>query len=84
MKTKCQSCGMPFAKDSSNRGTEENGDLNDSYCSYCYEAGAFLHPNFTVSHMQDHCIAQLKKKGVPRFLGWLLTRGLPKLDRWSI
>ena len=26
---------------------------------------------------------ELEKKGMPRFMGWLFTRGIPKLERWS-
>ena len=61
-----------------------DGSTNDTYCSLCYEHGAFLAPDFSVEEMQQFCIEQLKKKGLPKFVGWLLTRGLPELERWKV
>lgn len=82
MATVCQSCGMPLNKDPQGGGSNQDGTKSGTYCSLCYENGAFLHPNFTVEEMQAHCIEQLKQKGMPTFMGWLFTRGIPKLDRW--
>ena len=80
----CQSCGMPMKKDPNGGGTNADGSTNDTYCSLCYEHGAFLAPDFSVEEMQLFCIEQLKKKGLPKFVGWLLTRGLPELERWKV
>ena len=79
----CQSCGMPLKKDSKGGGTNVDGSRSTLYCSLCYEDGAFVHPNFTVTEMQEFCIEQLRKKGMPGFMGWLFTRGLPRLERWK-
>ncbi len=78
----CQSCGMPLSKDPQGGGLEADGSLSATYCSLCYDGGAFLHPNFNAAQMQTHCVEQLKNKGMPAFMGWLFTRGIPKLDRW--
>ena len=66
-------------------GGDSNADGTQStvYCSLCYQDGAFLHPDFSAEQMQRHCIAQLKQQGMPEFLGWIFTRGIPKLDRWT-
>jgi hypothetical protein len=49
-----------------------------------YEKGVFLSPEIdTVEKMQAFCIQKLKEKGVPGFVGWILTRKLPKLKRWA-
>jgi len=82
MSGKCQSCGMPLNRDENGGGTNMDGTLSTEYCSYCYRNGMFLHPDFTVTEMQDHCIEQLVKRGMPRFMAWIFTRGIPKLDRW--
>jgi len=37
----------------------------------------------TVEAMQDFCIAIMQEKGIPVFLGCLLTRQLPRLARWK-
>lgn len=74
---------MPLAKDASNGGTEADGGRSRFYCSLCYQDGAFVHPDFTLEEMQEHCIARLKEKGMPGIMAWVFTRGIPKLDRWS-
>ena len=83
MVANCQSCGMPLKKDPQKGGTDADGTLSKVYCSLCYRGGAFLHPDFSVEAMQNHCITQLKAKGMPGIMAWLFTRGIPKLDRWK-
>ncbi len=84
MSANCQSCGMPLNKDPKKGGMNADGSLSTTYCSLCYENGEFLHPNFSASEMQSHCVEQLKKKGMPNVMAWLFTRGIPKLDRWTV
>ena len=84
MSKSCRSCGMPMKKDPKGGGTNADGSTNGTYCSLCYENGAFLAPDFSVEEMQEFCIEQLKKKGLPKFVGWILTRGLPELERWKV
>jgi hypothetical protein len=78
----CQSCGMPLGKDLQKGGTNADGTKSTRFCSFCYADGKFRHPDFTVQEMQEHCVAALRNKGVPRPLAWLLTRGIPRLERW--
>jgi len=82
MGKRCQSCGMPLSRDPEGGGREADGGRSTTYCSLCYEAGRFRHPDFDVADMQRHCIAQLRAKGMPRPLAWLFTRDLPRLGRW--
>lgn len=84
MASVCQSCGMPMNKDPEGGGENADGTRSQTYCSLCYRGGEFLHPDFTVEEMQAHCIEQLKKNGMPAFMGWLFTRGIPKLGRWRM
>ena len=79
----CQSCSMPLNKDPKGGGTEADGSKSDTYCSLCYEDGAFVHPDFSVDQMQVHCVEQLQKQGMPKVMAWLFTRGIPKLERWK-
>ncbi|MDU9007075.1 zinc ribbon domain-containing protein [Sedimentitalea todarodis] len=79
----CQSCGMPMKRDPNGGGTEADGSKSETYCSICYEEGAFRHPNVTVTEFQAHCVDALAKKGMPRIMAWAFTRGIPKLDRWT-
>lgn len=78
----CQSCSMPLKKDPVGGGTNVDGSRSPLYCSLCYAGGKFRHPDFTAVQMQDFCIEQLNKKGMPRLFAWLFTRGIPKLRRW--
>jgi len=78
----CQSCGMPLKNDPNGGGTNADGSKSTMYCSYCWQNGAFTGPaDMTVQQMQTFCIGKLKEKGIPKPIGWLLTRGLPKLER---
>ncbi len=83
MSGRCQSCGMPLSKDPEGGGREADGSRSALYCSLCYRDGAFIHPDFTASQMQAYCIRQLQDRGMPGFVAWLFTRGIPKLGRWS-
>ncbi len=79
----CQSCSMPLKKDPAGGGSEADGTKSTKYCSLCYENSAFKQPDFTAKQMQDFCIEQLQKQGMPKPMAWLFTRGIPKLERWQ-
>lgn len=78
----CQSCGMPFSKDPQNGGLEADGTKSELYCSYCYNNGQFYQQDMNVKEFQAFCIEQMKKQGMPGFVAWLFTRGIPRLKRW--
>ena len=81
----CQSCGYPMNKDKKGGGSEKDGSINKKYCWMCYENGEFLTPLEidTAEKMQKFCIQEMKKSGMNGFLAWVLTRGIPKLERWK-
>lgn len=79
----CQSCSMPMKKDPNGGGTNADGSKSTTYCSLCYRDGTFTQPSFTAKQMQDFCVEQLKKKGMPTVVAWLFTRSIPKLERWQ-
>jgi hypothetical protein len=33
--------------------------------------------------MQSFCIQKMKEQGMPKFIAWIFTRGIPKLERWK-
>lgn len=80
----CQSCGYPMKKDKKGGGSEKDGSKNAKYCSMCYEKGEFLSPSDidTAQKFQKFCIEEMKKDGMNGMLAWVLTRGIPKLERW--
>ena len=79
----CQSCGMPMKKDPQQGGSNNDGSKNEDYCSFCFQAGVFTQAEFTAKQMQDFCIDKMQEMGMPRFLGWIFTRNIPKLKRWQ-
>jgi len=83
MSGNCQSCGMPLNRDPQGGAALLDGTRSDTYCSLCVTDGAFVHPDFDAEQMQIFCVEQLKKNGMPGFMAWMFTRGIPKLDRWT-
>jgi hypothetical protein len=81
----CQSCSFPLNKDEKGGGSDADGSISPDYCSMCYENGKFLSPKEidTADKMQKFCIQEMKKDGMNGLLAWILTRGIPKLDRWK-
>ena len=73
---------MPMDKDPQGGGTNADGTKNEAYCSYCYAGGAFTFEG-TAAEMQEHCRQIMIGQGMSRFLAWLFTRGIPRLDRWK-
>ncbi len=85
MNKQCQSCGYPMNKDPQGGGTNADGSINDCYCSMCYAEGQFLSPPEvdTARKFQKYCIAEMRKSGMNGVLAWLLTRQIPRLERWK-
>ena len=80
----CQSCGMPMKKDPANGGTNADGTKSTMYCSFCYQNGKFTISEIdTPEKMQTLCIGKLKEMHFPGFIAWLLTRSIPRLERWK-
>ena len=80
----CQSCGMPLKQDPKNGGTETDGSKSQKYCSFCYVNGEFLSPKIkTAKEMQIFCIEKMREQGMPKFIAWIFTRTIPRLERWK-
>jgi hypothetical protein len=86
MKTKayknCQSCGMPISKDPEKGATNLDGTKSNLYCSYCYQNGEFTFKG-TMKEMQIFCKQKMRENGFSKFIAWLFTRGIPRLQRWK-
>lgn len=79
----CQSCGMPLT-DSSQVGTEADGETNYDYCTYCYQKGAFT-SDCTMEQMIDFCANLEKKQGVvsdEEQARAQMRNYFPQLKRW--
>ena len=79
----CQSCGMPLNQDPEKGGTEADGKHSSKYCSFCFEDGKFTGPIKNAKEMQNFCLNRLMEKKMPRAFAWVLTRGIPHLERWK-
>lgn len=78
----CQSCGMPLSKDPNHGGTNADGSKSDKYCSYCYVNGKFTFEG-TVKEFQEHCRVKMIEGGYNKFIAWLFSRGIKRLERWK-
>ena len=79
----CQSCGMPLSKDPDGGGTETDGSKSPKYCSYCYVNGEFTFTG-NVQEFQEYCRTKMREDGHSKFISWLFTRGLKRLERWKV
>jgi hypothetical protein len=84
MPRRCQSCGMPLAKDPEGGGTNSDGSRSHHYCSLCYRDGAFTDEFSTAGQMQSFVRTRLRQQGFPRLLAWLFASDIPRLARWSL
>lgn len=82
MAQRCDSCGMPLAKDPAGGGSEADGGKSEIYCSFCYADGAFIHPDVSVKDFQANTVQAMKDNGTPGWLAWLMTREIPRRPRW--
>ena len=78
----CQSCGMPLSKDPAQGGSEKDGSKSLKYCSYCYSEGAFLFEG-DIKEFQENTRLKMIESGNSKFIAWLFTRGVSRLERWK-
>lgn len=79
----CQSCGMPLKQDEKGGGTNADQSISNLYCSYCFENGEFIWKGNDVHAFQDFCKNKMIEGGHSRFISWLFTRGMKRLERWK-
>jgi hypothetical protein len=80
---RCQSCGMPLARDPQGGGTEVDGRRSTEYCSHCYQKGAFTDPRMTAERMVENVRSRLQQMKLPPDAVDQLTREIPTLRRWA-
>ncbi|NER12030.1 hypothetical protein GWK08_01125 [Leptobacterium flavescens] len=79
----CQSCGMPLKKDPKGGAYNSDGTLNEKYCSYCFEEGAFKQADWTLPQMQEFVKGKLREMGFPGFMAGFFTKRIANLERWK-
>jgi len=73
---------MPIKNDPQKGGTNSDGSQNVTYCSYCYQNGEFIF-NGTVKEMQAFCKQKMVESGSSKFIAWLFTTNIPRLEQWK-
>lgn len=73
----CQSCGMPLSKDPAPMYEGKK------YCGYCFKDGEFTCTDIDAQGMQKLVVEKMVEMKIPRFLAKLLSRKVPKLERWQ-
>jgi hypothetical protein len=77
----CQSCCMPLTTDAL-LGTEKDGSKSRQYCKYCYENGAFIHPEMTLEGMTSFIKVKMKDMQIDQGTIDQTVKTLPNLNRW--
>lgn len=80
---RCQSCGMPLARDPQGGGTEADGRRSTEYCSHCYQKGVFTDPGMTLERMVSGVTARLQSMNLPPAVVSQLAGEIPTLRRWA-
>lgn len=79
----CQCCGMPISE--ADRGDEADGARSDSYCKWCYQAGAFTMPDADMDQFIES-VASLTAEATGMSIDEavsLMSATLPYLKRWN-
>ena len=75
---------MPMEEDSDLCGTNEDGSLNNEYCTYCYQEGEFQQ-DVTMEGMIEICLEYLPefdKNMTPETARKMMREFFPTLKRW--
>lgn len=78
----CQSCGMPFQKDT-DYGMEKDGSRSKDYCFHCYQGGKFLDEGITLAEKIEKNVKFGVQMGMPEEMARHMCETiLPTLNRW--
>ena len=72
----CQSCMMPFSKDTGVRESE-------IYCSLCYKDGKLCYEGNDLKEFQKVCFQSMRKNGTPYLLAKFYTYMIKFAPRWK-
>ncbi len=91
-KCRCQSCGMPLegegiseAQTNAFLGTNADGSLQQDYCKFCFQKGAFTQPDLTVGQMVENSVGFMvsELKFSPEQAKEMSEGVIPQLKRWK-
>jgi len=81
----CQSCGMPLVSANAEYGTNADGSVNEDYCKYCYEKGAYT-LECTMDEMIEFCVPYMAtaESGMTEDEARkIMKEAFPSLKRWK-
>ncbi len=80
----CASCGMPLARDE-DAGTEADGSLSTTHCTYCYKDGKFTEPDLTkAAAVEKYAPMMAARLGMPvEKAKVMVEQYLSTLPRWQ-
>lgn len=80
----CLNCGYIVKKDNTGGGSNADDSINKKYCSMHYKNGKFLSlPEInTAQKLQKYCSQEMNEDGINGVLAWILTRRVPRPERW--
>jgi hypothetical protein len=76
MTTSCESCLMPFSKDTGKRES-------DKYCSLCFRDGKLCYEGNDVKEFQRHCYESMVAKGMNKLQAKFFTFMIRFAPRWK-
>ncbi|MDK2825114.1 Putative zinc ribbon domain-containing protein [Methanolobus vulcani] len=81
----CQSCGMPM-KDHMDFGTNEDGSMNNNYCTHCYQKGDFTEPDICMDDMINKCTHMMVEMNMmpEKEAKEMNMKLIPNLKRWMM
>ena len=71
-----------MSKDTEKGGTNADVSKNLEFCSYCFQNGEFTF-NGSVKEFQEFCRQKMIESGHNKFMAWIFTRGMKRLERWK-
>lgn len=71
----CESCMMPFSKDTGIRESEQ-------YCSLCYKDGKLCYEGTDLKEFQKICYESMRKNGIPFLKAKFFTFMIRFAPRW--
>ncbi len=72
----CESCLMPFSKDT---GVREDS----RYCSLCFKNGKLSYEGNDLKEFQHMCHASMRKNGIGPLKAWFFTKMIAFAPRWK-
>jgi len=80
----CQSCGMPMVKDN-DFSTDKDGNRQNEFCHYCFQAGGFTNPNLTLEEqINKQAHMAMSRQAISEKDAYAQAKKvLPNLRRWQ-